>query len=157
MGFDRKAFMATQFVPKEAEVEIKDTELVNFFDGEKFWKVRGLTGPQVGKANETAENIGPLKSIIEGIASGRGKETTKSIKEMLGATDDVPADIAKRLEHLCIGSVEPEVNMELAVRMCDKFPVEFYNLTNKILELTGHGHVPGKAKPSGTMKKSSSA
>jgi hypothetical protein len=61
----------------------------------------------------------------------------------------VPDDVAKRIEHLVLGSVDPVCTPDLAVRLCETYPVEFYQLTTKILELTGKGQEPGKSKRSG--------
>jgi hypothetical protein len=40
---------------------------------------------------------------------------------------------------LALGSVEPAVDHETAVRLCTYCPIEFYALTNAIVKLTGQG------------------
>ena len=158
MTFDVKAFMETNFIPREAEVEIVEPELKNFFNSEdkQVWFVKGLTGPQLGRAEAIAVASEDLKKMIEGLLSRRSKDKAEAIQKLAGLSEDLPVDIAKRIEHLVMGSVVPEVDHQLAVKLCDTFPVEFYLVTTKIAEISGKGHVPGKAKPSGKTKKSSS-
>lgn len=162
MAFDVKAFLETHFIPREAEIPITEPELKKFFssngkpDVKPIWKVRGLSGPEMGRANAAAEKSDNIKGIIKGLLSRMTDEQADAIKKMMGQTDDLPSDIVKRLEQLMIGSLEPKCDHRLAVRLCDTFPIEFYEITNKILELTGLGHLPGKPRPSGKTPKSSS-
>ena len=74
---------------------------------------------------------------------------TEAIKSLIGLSKDVAADTAKRVEYLMIGSVDPACTQELAVLLCERFGIEFHMLTNKIVQLTGKGQVPGKQPPSG--------
>jgi hypothetical protein len=46
------------------------------------------------------------------------------------------------------GSVEPACSMELAVRLAEHYPVIFFQLSNRILELTGQGSDAEKKPPS---------
>ena len=102
MTFDVKAFMNAQYVAREAEIPITEPELKNFFnsDGMPVWKVRGLTGNELGKANDVAEKNKDLRAIIEGLMSGGSKEKALALKKLVGVSDDVPNDIAKRIEHV---------------------------------------------------------
>ena len=84
------------------------------------------------------------------------KDKTEAVKGLMGV-NETPADIAKRLEWLVLASVDPPCTLDLAVRLCETFPIEFYQLTNKIYELTGRGQVPGKQPPSGEIPKSEPA
>ncbi|MHC4361375.1 MAG: hypothetical protein ACYSTZ_01005 [Planctomycetota bacterium] len=158
MVFDVKGFMGEQYVPREAEVPITEPELKRFFNSDEspVWKVKGLTGNELGRANDVAEKNRDLRAIVEGVMSDNSKQKADALKKLVGISDDVPNDIAKRIEHLVAGSVAPKMDHQMAVKLCEKFPVEFYTLTTKIIELTGHGHVPGKPKPSGKAKKSDS-
>ena len=149
MGFDVKKFNKTKFAPRTDEVPVPD--LKEFFaEGEKpVWKVRGLTGQELGRANEAAERNKNMVAILAGLASRNEKEITESVKELLGVAGSTPDDIAKRIEHLVLGSVDPVCSQELAVKLCTVKGIEFYQITNKIYELTGLGQTPGKPKPSG--------
>jgi hypothetical protein len=55
------------------------------------------------------------------------------------AGKETPGEIAKRLEMLAMASVEPAISLQVAVKLAENFPVEFYQLTNEITELTGMG------------------
>jgi hypothetical protein len=111
----------------------------------------------VGRSAEAAGRNKNIAAILEGLMSPEAKEKSLAVKELLGVGDAVPDDIAKRLEHLALGSVDPPCPLDLAVRLCTSFPIEFYTLTNKIMELTGKGQVPGKQPPSGEIQKSAPA
>jgi len=156
-GFDAKKFLKTKWTPRTEEVPVPD--LAAFFpDGAKAaWKVRGLTGHELGRSNEAAERNRNVAAILEGLASGAAKEQTEAVKELLGVGGSTPQDIAKRLEHLVLGSVDPPCTPDLAIRLCETFPVEFFQLTNRIVQLTGQGQLPGKQPPSGETPKSAPA
>lgn len=157
MAFDAKKFLKTKFTPRTEEVPVPD--LAAFFpDGAKaVWKVRGLTGQELGRANEATERNKNVAAILEGIASGVAKEQTEAVKELLGVGGSTPQDIAKRLELLATGSVDPKCPPDLAIRLCETFPVEFFQLTTRISLLTGQGQMPGKQPPSGETQKSGPA
>jgi hypothetical protein len=156
-GFDAKKFLKTKWTPRTEEVPVPD--LAAFFpEGAKaVWKVRGLTGQELGRSNEAAERNRNVAAILEGLASGAAKEQTEAVKELLGVGGSTSQDIAKRLEHLVIGSVDPPCTPDLAIRLCETFPVEFFQITNRIVQLTGQGQMPGKQPPSGETPKSAPA
>jgi hypothetical protein len=157
MAFDSKKFLKTKFAPRTAEVSVKD--LAPFFpEGAKaIWKVRGLTGHELGRANEAADRSRNVLGILEGIISQSSKEQTEAVKNLLGVGGTTPPDIAKRIELLLLGSVEPVCTQDLAVRLCETYPIEFFQITNMILKLTGQGSMPGKPMPSGAIPKSENA
>jgi hypothetical protein len=152
MSFDAKKFKTGKFTTREGSVKVPG--LAAFFpEGEEpVWKVRGLTGPELGKINEAVERHKNIMAIVEGLVSTGAKEKAESVKKLVGLGDDTPADIVKRLDMLVIASVEPEVDEELAVKFCEKFPVEFFEITNEITKLTGQGYIVGKQEPSGETK-----
>jgi hypothetical protein len=47
---------------------------------------------------------------------------------------------------LTAGSVDPEITLPVAVKLAEKFPIEFMTLTNVITELTGLGFEYAKQK-----------
>lgn len=157
MGFDAKEFLRTKWTPRTEDVPVPD--LKDFFpEGEKLlWKVRGLTGVELGRVAEAAERNKNVETIIEMVGSEYSKEKIAAIKEMLGLGGSVPQDVAKRLEYLVIGSVDPKCTLDLAVRICEVRALDFYRLTNSIKDLSGQGHVPGKQPPSGETPKSAPA
>lgn len=157
MPFDAKRFMKTKFTPRIAEVPVPD--LHEFFkEGEKaIWKVRGLTGQELGAANEAADRNKNVAALLEALVSAEAKEKAQAVKDILGVGGKTPQDIAKRLEHLRLGSVDPHCPLDMAVRLCEAYPIEFFTLTNKVMELTGRGQLPGKQPPSGGTPKSGQA
>jgi hypothetical protein len=157
MPFDAKKFTKTKFVHRTEDVPVPD--LKEFFpEGEKaVWTVRGLTGQELGRANEAADRNKNIAAILSGLTSGAEKEITDAVKDLVGVGGNTPADISKRLEHLCLGSVEPKCTHDLAVRLCETFPVEFFQITNAIVRLTGQGQLPGKREPSGATGMSAPA
>jgi hypothetical protein len=153
MSFDAKRFKNAKFSPRTEEVPAP--ELADFFadPAAAVFTIRGLSGVESGRCNEAAERNRNRAAIAEGIASGQAPEITAAVKELLGAGDQVPQDIAKRIEILILGAVEPQVDKELALKICRVYPLTFFDLTSRILQLTGRGHVPGKPPGSGKAKK----
>lgn len=152
--FDTKRFMQEKFEPRTAEVAM--TELMDFFDeGEKpVFTVRGLEGFEVGRAKEAAARNRNIRAILEGIVSQRSEDMKDAVRKLIGADDDVPQEIAEKVEFVLAGLVEPSGwKLDNVLWLCKNFPVNFYALSQKILELTGLGHMPGKPKPSGKAAK----
>lgn len=149
MSFDTKKFIKTKFTHRTEDVPVPD--LKDFFaPGEApVWKVRGLTGQELGKVNEAVERGKDMASIISAVTSRVDKEVTDAVKTLIGLGKDVSSDIQKRIEHLMAGSVDPVCTQDIAVRLCEAFPIEFFQITNAIVRLTGQGQVPGKQQPSG--------
>jgi hypothetical protein len=160
MAFDSKAFLRTKFERRTGEVPVES--LKEFFDeGERpVWKVQSMTGQELGVANAAAERSQNLLAIVEAV-QGRYKDKVNAFKSILGLADDMPADVAKRIEMILVGSVEPnlqnEGGLDLALKILETFPIEFYLITNEITKLTGQGHVVGKPKPSGKKRTSNTA
>ena len=79
-------------------------------------------------------------------------DKAKAIRDAMGLSDEqIPADISRRIEMLTYGSVEPALGpdlREVAVKVAESYPTLFYELTNRILELTGSGAELGKRKRS---------
>lgn len=150
MAFKSKEFVAQRLIPREETVNLPD--MATFFDGDPVWLVRGLTGQELGKANVAAEKNREIRAILEGLSSKNSKRIADAVHNLVDP--DIPADVAKRISMLQIGSVDPVCTEEMAVKICREFPVEFFTLTTKILELTGKGHTSGESKPFGMIEKS---
>ena len=149
MGFDLGKFSGSKFEPRQETITLSD--LRSFFgEGEQpEFTVRGLTGHELGRVHEAMEKNKNIAGILEGLVSPDQKEKITALKSALGLSDQTPDDIVRRIALLVAGSVNPKLDQESAVKFCRVFPVEFFQLTNKITELTGQGHVLGKPKPSG--------
>jgi hypothetical protein len=157
MGFDKERFLGAGFIPRTSDLQVPD--LAEFFwDGsEAVWKVRGLKGIEVAQANDAVEKYKNVSGLIGKILGGTDKEKIEAAIKAMGYDGATPADVVKRLEYLRVGSVDPVVDWDLASRLCEYFPIEFYQITNEILTLTGRGHVPGKQNASGGTTESTQA
>ncbi len=148
MGFNSKAFLKTKFTAREKQVPVEDLQCF-FGDDQAVWTVRGLTGEELAKVNEAAANAKNMDAIINGIVSDDKGDIAAAIREKIGMSADLPADLIRRMEMLILGSVEPVVDRELAKKLADAYPIEFNLLTGEIYKLTGMGKNPGKQNGSG--------
>lgn len=154
-GFDLKAFQKAQFVPRETEVTLDALVEAGFGDG--VVKVRGLTAHELAEAEESASKGRLLSDLVERL-SGSGKDKVGALMDGIGYHQDVPASLAKRLEHVRLGTVQPEMDLADIAKLAEVFPVEFSIMANKILELTGKGQqAQVKRKPSGVKQASKQA
>ncbi|WP_339799666.1 hypothetical protein [uncultured Marinobacter sp.] len=152
---DIKAFRKAEFVPRETEVTLDALAEAGLGDG--VVRVRGLTATHLALAEESASKGKLLSDLVEKLA-GAGKEKVEAIMDGIGFHQDVPAALAKRLEHVRLGIVEPEMDLADVVKLAESFPIEFSILANKIMELTGKGQAAQvKPKPSGGARKSKPA
>lgn len=150
--FDKKKFMKAEFEQRTEKVPVK--ELKEFFneDEDPVWIVRNLSGHELGKVNEAAQRNRTIGAILDGILSAEVKDKVDAIKAAIGMTDNTPDDIARRIEMLTIGSVDPEIDHETAVRICAYHPTRLYELTNMITLLSGQGaQVKKKRSNSGAI------
>lgn len=149
MGFDVNKFQNAQFIERVDYVEVK--ALKDFFGPKEkmLFKVRNLSGEELGRVNQAIQRHKNTAAILDGLLSNVDKEKIEAIKASLGSTDKTPDDIARRIEMLSLGCVDPKLDMQACVKLCKFFPIEFYDLTNTITRLTGLGSELGKPKPSG--------
>jgi hypothetical protein len=85
-------------------------------------------------------------ALAAALISGTAGEVLKETQRALGRSSDVEPDIAKRMELLAACSVDPVCDLELAVKLAEFAPVQFYHLTNQILVLSGQGPVQAKKR-----------
>ena len=160
MPFKFDKYKASEFTPRTADVKVP--ELKDWFeDGvEPVWKVRALTAVELAKVREAVErNASGLKTLVESLVYAHDDAKNAVGKDIKRRMDDqVPGDIVRRYEILMAGSVDPEVKDKSdAITLGVNHPGTLYELTNKILELTGQGATPGKQKPCGGTKGSGRA
>ena len=150
MSFNTQQFAAAKYTARTTAVAAP--ALAQFFadDATPQFIVRGLTAAELGKANEEAANNRNMAAIAAGLVAAEDGEKTAAIRELVGLGDDVPDDIVKRHSLLTLASVDPQLDHSTVVLIAQRHPIEFYELTNKILELTGQGSVPGKPNASTT-------
>lgn len=145
--FDMKAFRSMSFQPREVEMKFSTISEAGL-DGS--FKVRGLTSLEIAQAEEASQKGKLLSDIVEKLAGSDGKERASAILEGVGISDNVPALLAKRYEHVCRGSVDPKMSLDDVVRFGEVFPIELAQIANKIAELTGLGQV-ADVKPRGSI------
>jgi hypothetical protein len=134
--FNKNKFSQTQFVPRTAELRLDS--LSDFFDGEPIFIVRGMTASELAKCNESATQNQSLETLISALTNDA--EKVRAIREQVGLIgDETPHEIMKRIDQLVFCSVEPELDRQSVLKLAEAFPIEFYRLTNKIIELTGMG------------------
>ncbi|WP_375191799.1 hypothetical protein [Marinobacter sp.] len=144
---DLKKFQNAEFVPRETEVTLEALAEAGFGDG--VVKVRGLTAHELATAEESASKGKLLSDLVERL-SGAGKEKVGALMDGIGYHQDVPAALAKRLEHVRLATVEPKLELADVAKLAEAFPIEFSILANKVMELTGKGQqAQVKRKPSG--------
>lgn len=145
MPFNPDKFERATFEPRTKEVEVK--ALSDFFDKDEkpVWTIRGLNSNELHKAIAAANTQKTYESIIKAITETG--DQTKAMKKALGIAGDTPGEVAKRLEMLVAGCMNPKITLPVAVKLAENFPVEFLSITNDITELTGMGfeHVKQKA------------
>jgi hypothetical protein len=145
MNFDLERFRAASLAPRQAQIPVPD--LAHFFAAgtEPLWTVRGLTGEEIARANDATQRGLTIGNAVEALAAAANKgDQVDALKTLIGYGSEVPADLAKRLDHLCVGSIDPVIDRETAVRLFNNFPIVAYQLTNEILRLTGLGADVGK-------------
>jgi hypothetical protein len=145
MGFNAEKFLNAKMQPRTADVPVPG--LASWFDGEDkpVWKVRGITGQELGQAKQAVENRKDIAALVAGIVGGQSAEKAEAARKIMNIDDTVPANVALNIHLVKLGSVEPAADEDLAVKLCTCFPVEFQQISKKILELTGQGQEPGKA------------
>ena len=157
MGFDTRRFLKTKFRHRTEGIPVP--RLTEFFpEGEApVWTVRGLTGQEVGRCRAAAEARKDKTSIMDGLLGGSPPEKAQAIRQMMNLNGEVEEDVVRRIAQVATASLEPKGTEELAVALCENFPVEFYLISNTILILTGLGREPGKPQPSGVTQESGPA
>lgn len=142
--------MKEVFEARTAEVRVSSSALVNYFDegSEPVFKVRGLTYEELSKCNNAADTTPAMRKLLEELNKKDGAGIATEIKNVFGVGNDTPANVIKAINHVVTGCVDPEIDEEMAVKLATAFPIEFGQISMKIVELTGQGHVPGKQKSS---------
>ena len=148
MAFDAAKFVSQGLSLREADVPVDN--LASFFgEGEKpVFRVRGLSGAEIARANEAREQAKNIGDLAAAIAGSSGADKVTAIKEMLGIGENTPDDLIRRQAIAVHGIIEPKLDLDAVVKLAEFFPMEFYNITNRILFLTGEGSVLGKQKRS---------
>lgn len=136
MAFAADKFERAAFEPRRQTVDVE--ALAQFFDGDPpVWEVRGLSATELHRALEAGKRQHSIESVVKAIAASG--DQAAAVRKALGLSADTPGEIAKRLEMLVMGSLAPVIELPVAVKLAEAFPIEFLTLTNVISELTGKG------------------
>ncbi len=153
-GFQLSRFEAESFKAREREVAVP--ELMEFFDEgtAAVWRIRGLTGAEVAKVRDSVTRARDLEGLVARLAAENVKDKVAAVVEAFGlATGSDADDFVRRLTLLVIGSVEPKIQRNHAVKVSEVAPLAFYRLTDEIYNLTGQGKL-GESSASGTIPES---
>jgi hypothetical protein len=136
MPFNPDKFLATKLEARSEAVPVPALSSWFEADEEPVWTVRGLTSDELNLAMEAKSRRASIDNVIDALAKN---DQAQAVREMIGITKGSPAEIVKRLEMLVLGSVAPKIELPVAVKLAEAFPIEFLTLTNKITTLTGMG------------------
>jgi len=157
MGFNVKKFARAKFTARTETVSVP--VLAGFFeDGESpDFVVRGLTGEELARVNIAKNKQKNMAAVIEALAGGSQSETVREIRDAIGmGAEDLPEDLARRIEMLLFGCIEPVLDAQLAAKLFRVAPVEAYSISNAIIRLSGQGMTPGEPPASGDSQTSRS-
>ena len=143
--FNQDKFNSTEFEPSTETVLVP--ALQDWFgEGETAeFLVRGLTAVEYQQCDEAAHKDRDLSDLLAAMANGNRKLAVSEARSALGLGDEVPGQISKRVAMLRVGTVSPPgLTRQTCVLIAQRFPVEFYELTNVITRLTGKGQQPKK-------------
>jgi hypothetical protein len=145
MGFNAEKFLNAKMQPRTADVPVPG--LAHWFpEGEKpIWKVKGISGQELGFAQQSVANRKDIPAIVAGLLGGNSKEKIDATKKALNIDDTIAANDALNIHLVRLGSVDPVIDEDLAVKLCTCHVIELREIAKKILTLTGQGYEPGKA------------
>lgn len=154
MGFDVKSFRKAKFEDRTAEVPVPD--LKDWFEeGENpVFVVRALTGEELARCWDAANKNENMDHLIQSLVGPNSPEKSQAIKEMLGVGERVTRKFAMQLEMVAIGTVEPDLDHEMAVKFAANYGGEFFQLAHKIENLSGKGRQVKKKQNSKQTPKS---
>jgi hypothetical protein len=146
--FDREKFKSQAYSSRTATVPVK--VLAEFFgEAAPEFIVRGLSFDELAKTETAASSQKTLVALVDALAAANQRDVTQQVRELIGAGENLQPQTIRRQHMLVLATVSPEIDDHVAAKIAENFPVEFKELTDKIIELTGMGRTPGKLPPSG--------
>jgi hypothetical protein len=137
MPFKPEQFRSAHLSARTMEVRVE--ELQDWFDGEPLWKVRAPSANDLARANDAQARLSRVSALAQALTDGGKAEILREMQAVIGRSDDVMPDVARRLELVAACSIDPECDLELAVKLAEFAPVAFYSISNAILLLAGKG------------------
>ena len=138
--FDQTKFNEAKFIPRTEIIVIP--ELADFFaeGASPEFEVRGLTAAEYAKADAAKDRDKDITTLFSALRMNNKAEAVREARAALGIGDETPGDLSKRVEMLVLGTLRPDKLLrQTAVLFAERFPIDFYNITNKITILTGRG------------------
>jgi hypothetical protein len=159
MGFNADKFQNTKMAARTEKVECR--ALRDFFDevpaidaalaagtitpeehrkqldAVLVWEVRGLTTSEMARCADAESRNKTVTSMLEMVGDVAGQ--VAALREAIGLTKGTPGEVAKRIEMLVAGSVNPKCDLQTAVLVAERFAIDFTYITNRITILTGQG------------------
>ena len=154
-NFDLAKFESEGFKQRERDVEVPELKAY-FADGPAIWRVRGLTASEVARVRDSVTRARDIEGLLAKLTSGNSSDKAGAVLEIFGVGGDHPDEYVRRLSVLEIGSVEPKIRREHAVKISEVAPMVFWRITDEIYTLTGQGRV-GESSASGTTPESGPA
>lgn len=151
-AFDINKFESQQYQTRTADVPVPG--LAAYFpDGEDpVWKVRNLEGEELAAVGEAVERAAATNRVLDLVAKAdnAGKAAAAAVQVLIGATGDTPQSHIREMRMFHAGSVEPQIDYPLVVKLAQHHPVEFKQIVQEILRLTGLGSDVKKKQNSST-------
>ncbi len=156
----KKEFTQGKFEPRIVEVQVPREVAEAIFQepgDDCIWKVRSLNDVEIAELEMVARNTSPLKKQIEAASKNKNHVDVKGALSLLGLpTDTTDPYLAVKRRTLQLGSEDPKLDNNTALRLFKYFPNFATILVNEIDVATGRGAVPGKPKTSTAEKTSRS-
>ncbi|MGB0467756.1 MAG: hypothetical protein ACPGF7_09550 [Pontibacterium sp.] len=136
--FNPTAFDQARFSVREGEITL--SALQPFFDDKPIFRCKMLNSEELAQAEESANSQQVVSELLNRITAGNPHDKAAAIAEAAGISgDDVPGALRKMIEFVLAGVVEPALSRDQVLKISTNFPVEFKQLFNKIMSLTGEG------------------
>ena len=151
--FDAAKAVNAKLFRAERRVLIRAEWLADSFEEgtkpeERFFVVGNPGADGLARANDAEERSRNRDSVFAALEVAGVVEKGSKLAEALqiNKTGDTPADIARRVELFLQSVIYPTPSLQLAVKMKDHAPTDFWAITSAAISLAGEGD---KKKPSG--------
>src|SRR5512137_480509 len=114
MSFDHTGFSQATFALRSRRVPIKESALLHFFGEGDVHEIelRQLDGIELSRCLDAERLNTDLQAVIGALVASESEEKARAIQDLLGLGGKVPNEVAKRIEMLCLGSVDPHFDRE---------------------------------------------
>lgn len=151
MGFKAKEFVKAALQPREVTLREEIVDLAPWFNGPPEWTLRSITYDEYEGCRQ--RSLGAVQRLGEAVASFLEKQGQEQIEEAKKAAQEwnrLLPSTQLSCEMLAIASVEPKIDIRIAIRLSEAHPVEFGKLAGAAWELFGKGQVTQKKSSDST-------